>query len=189
LSAQVERADRATERWADEHPMIDLLQTAPGMGRLIATSCVLCVKGSTRFAEACDVAGALGCPPMPESGATLRLGGIIRQGDGEMRRLLVQGVHVLPRCKRDSDLERWGLALEQRLGTRRAVVAVARKLAVWPLPTWHEGAAFEPVLADRLGGAAASAAEPTRSARAPRRVGGPEAERARKLPRSGSDGS
>lgn len=151
LSAQVEKADRAIERLADEHPVIDLLQTVPGVGRLIATSYVLCIEDPTRFAKARDVAGYLGLTPrVHQSGATLRLGGITKQGDGEMRRLLVQGAHVLLRCQRDSDLKRWGLALKQRLGTKRAVVAVARKLAILLLVTWRDGAAFEPFLADRL---------------------------------------
>ena len=69
---------------------------------------------------------------------------------GALDFLLHQGAHVLLRCQRDSDLKRWGLALKQRLGTKRAVVAVARKLAVLLLVTWRDGAAFEPFLADRL---------------------------------------
>lgn len=47
----------------------------------------------------------------------------------------------------DSDLKRWGLALAQRGGKnakKRAVVAVARKLAVLLQRLWITGAAYEP---------------------------------------------
>lgn len=151
LSAQIAKADQAIERLAERHPAIDLLKTVPGVGQLIATNYVLCIEDPERFAKARDVTGFLGLNPrVHQSGAVLRIGGITKEGDGELRRLLVQGAHVLLRSKQDSDLKRWGLRLKERAGTKKAVVAVARKLAVVLLVMWRDGAAFEPCLADRL---------------------------------------
>lgn len=156
LSAQIEKAEQAIEELAEQHPVIDLLKTVPGVGQLIATNYVLCIEDPGRFTKARDVAGFLGLAPrVHQSGAVLRIGGITKEGDGELRRLLVQGAHVLLRCKRDSDLQRWGLRLKERVGTKKAVVAVARKLAVVLLVMWRDGAAFEPCLADRLAAEAA----------------------------------
>src|SRR6202171_3772438 len=59
---------------------------------------------------------------------------ISKEGDRYLRALLVQGAHViLNRRGPDTDLKRWGLKLAQRGGKnakKRAIVAVARKLAV-----------------------------------------------------------
>lgn len=151
LSAQIERADRAIGDLAKRHPVIDLLQTVPGVGQLIATNYVLCIEDPNRFAKARDVAAYVGLNPrVRQSGESLRVGGVTKQGDGEMRRLLVQGAHVLLRCKQESDLRRWGLKLKERVGTKKAAVAVARKLAVLLLVMWRDGAAFEPFMANRF---------------------------------------
>ena len=50
---------------------------------------------------------------------------------------------VLTRSRPDSALKRWGLGLKARLGHRRAVVAVARKLAVVLHAMWSKEEPFE----------------------------------------------
>ena len=47
-----------------------------------------------------------------------------------MRRLLVQAAHAGLNCRKDSSLKRWGEGLVERLGKGKAVVALARKIAV-----------------------------------------------------------
>ena len=54
---------------------------------------------------------------------------ITRQGDTEMRTLLVQAAHGLLRSRADSDLKQWAQGLAGRVGKKKAVVALARKLA------------------------------------------------------------
>ena len=65
------------------------------------------------------------------------------------RRLLVQSAHfILGPFGPDSDLKRWGLALAERGGKnakKRAVVAVARKLAVLLHRLWIAGEVYEPL--------------------------------------------
>jgi transposase len=51
---------------------------------------------------------------------------------------------VLTRIRADSALRRWGLALKERLGFKRAYVAVARKIAVALHAMWRSGTVFDP---------------------------------------------
>jgi transposase len=67
----------------------------------------------------------------------------------ELRTMLVQGAHyILGPFGEDSDLRRWGLKLAARGGKnakKRAVVAVARKLAVLLHRLWVSGEVYEPL--------------------------------------------
>src|SRR5258708_29956112 len=74
---------------------------------------------------------------------------ISKEGDRYLRTLLVQGAHyILGPFGQDSDLRRWGLQLAERGGKnakKRAVVAVARKLAVLLHKLWVSGEVYEPL--------------------------------------------
>jgi transposase len=75
--------------------------------------------------------------------------GISKEGDRYLRTMLVQGAHyILGPFGEDSDLRRWGLKLAARGGKnakKRAVVAVARKLAVLLHRLWVSGEVYEPL--------------------------------------------
>src|SRR5713226_3153630 len=72
-----------------------------------------------------------------------------RKATPYLRTLLVQGAHhILGPFGADSDLRRWGLKLAERggkNGKKRAVIAVARKLAVLLHRLWVSGEAYEPL--------------------------------------------
>jgi transposase len=74
---------------------------------------------------------------------------ISKEGDEYLRTLLVQGAHnILGPFGEDSDLRRWGRKLSARGGKnakKRAVVAVARKLAVLLHRLWVSGEVYEPL--------------------------------------------
>src|SRR5205807_8343929 len=74
---------------------------------------------------------------------------ITKEGDRYLRTLLVQGADgILKRGSPDTDLKRWGLKLAERGGKnakKRAVVAVARKLAVLLHRLWVCGEVYEPL--------------------------------------------
>jgi transposase len=74
---------------------------------------------------------------------------ISKEGDRYMRSLLVQGAHyILGPFGIDCDLRRWGLKMSERGGKsakKRAVVAVARKLAVLLHKLWVSGAVYDPL--------------------------------------------
>ena len=61
-----------------------------------------------------------------------------------MRRLLVQAAHGLLRSRADSDLKQWAQELAGRVGKTKAVVALARKLAVVMHAMWARGESFRP---------------------------------------------
>jgi transposase len=81
---------------------------------------------------------------MRESGEKARFGGITREGDAEMRMLLVQAAHGLLRSRQDSQLKQWAQDLAGRIGTKKAVVALARKLAVLMHALWVQGEVYHP---------------------------------------------
>jgi transposase len=74
---------------------------------------------------------------------------INKEGDPYLRTLLVQGAHhILGPFGADSDLRRWGLKLAERggkSGKKRAVIAVARKLAILLHHLWVSGEVYEPL--------------------------------------------
>ncbi len=73
---------------------------------------------------------------------------ITRAGDIYLRSLLVQSAqYILGRFGPDSALRRWGLKLAAsggKRGKKRALVAVARKLAVLLHSMWRSGECFQP---------------------------------------------
>ena len=75
---------------------------------------------------------------------------ITREGDSEMRRLLVQSAHTLLNSRQDSALKRWGLGLAKRSGRNKAAVAVARKLAVLLHRLWIKEETFNALPASDL---------------------------------------
>ena len=74
---------------------------------------------------------------------------ISKEGDPHLRTLLVQAAHhVLGPWEVDSDLRRWGMKLTEhggKRGKKRAVIAVARKLAVLLHRLWVSGDVYVPL--------------------------------------------
>jgi len=88
-------------------------------------------------------------PKRSESGQRQPQLGISKEGDRYLRKLLVQGAHlIVQRRAPDTDLKRWGLKLAERGGRnakKRAIVAVARKLAVLLHRLWATAEVYEPL--------------------------------------------
>jgi transposase len=88
-------------------------------------------------------------PKQSESGQSQPQLRITKEGDRYLRQLLVQGAHcILSRRGPDTDLKRWGLKLAERGGKnakKRAIVAVARKLAVLLHRLWVTGEVYDPL--------------------------------------------
>jgi len=87
-------------------------------------------------------------PQQSQSGNSDPEHNISKTGNQYLRRLLVQAAHTtLGRFGPDSALRRWGLKLAQsggKRGKKRALVAVARKLAVLLHSMWRSGKRFQP---------------------------------------------
>src|SRR5260221_3705271 len=117
------------------YPETALLKQIKGVGNLIATTYVLTIEDPHRFRKGRDAGCCVGLQPgRRNSGESEPQMRISKEGDEYLRTLLVQGAHyILGPFGEDSDLRRWGRKLSARGGKtakKRAVVAVARKLAV-----------------------------------------------------------
>jgi transposase len=151
LTVKIKKLDDEIEQIArTEYPETKLLRQISGVGPLIALTFVLTVEDRERFAKSRDVGCYVGLrPKRSQSGEREPELGISKEGDIYLRKLLVQGAHcVLSRRSPDTDLKRWGLKLAGRGGKnakKRAVVAVARKLAILLHRLWVTGEVYEPL--------------------------------------------
>lgn len=144
LEAKIEQIART------EYPETELLRQVSGVGPLIALTFVLTVEDRARFQKSRDVGCYVGLrPKQSESGQSQPQLRITKEGDRYLRQLLVQGAHlILNRRGPDTDLKRWGLKLASRGGKnakKRAIVAVARKLAVLLHRLWVTAEVYEPL--------------------------------------------
>ena len=161
LSARIRKLDHEIERACRErHPVTAQLRQVPGVGSITALAYVLKVEDPTRFAKSREVGPFLALVPRERSSGESRPElGIPPRGDAMLRRLLVQASHyILGPFGPDTDLRRFGLALAERGGKRakkRAVIAVARKLAVLLHRLWVSSETYQPL---RVSGSEALAA-------------------------------
>jgi transposase len=151
LTEQIRQLDKAVERLGeDKYPETELLRQVKGVGPLTSLAYVLVLEDAERFERARAVGSYLGlCPALDESGEQSPQLRISKEGDQMLRRLLVScAQYILGPKGQDSDLRRWGKKLEARGGKhakKRAVVAVARKLAVVLYVLWSRGEVYEPL--------------------------------------------
>lgn len=149
LSEQIKGYDRMIREAADEHPVASRLQQIIGIGPITALYFVHKIEDPKRFARARDVGAYLGlCPKRDQSGGCDKQLRISKAGDSYLRRLLVSAAqYLLGHFGKDCALREFGLRLSERGGPRakkKAVVAVARKLAVLMLSLWNSGKDYQP---------------------------------------------
>jgi transposase len=151
LTERIAEYDRRIEKIAKEvYPQVAVLKQVKGVGPLIALTFVLTLDDPSRFRRSRDVGCFVGLRPgRRNSGMSEPQLHISKEGDRYLRTLLVQGAHyILGPFGQDSDLRRWGRKLAERGGKnarKRAVVAVARKLAVLLHKMWVSGEVDEPL--------------------------------------------
>jgi transposase len=149
LSKEIASFDKDVEALAERWPATQYLRQVKGVGALTALVYVLIVGDPKRFARSRAVGAYVGLVPASRnSGASAPQLPISKQGDQLLRRLLVQASHYVLRLGEESDLKRFGLQLAQRggkNGKKRAVVAVARKLAVLLHRLWVDKSKYVPL--------------------------------------------
>lgn len=151
LSRRIRAYDREIERLSRDHyPETERLRQVAGVGPLTALAYVLVLEDPGRFRCSRAVGPYLGLrPKRAESGESRPQLRISKGGDELLRKLLVQSAHyILGPFGPDTDLRRWGQRLAARGGKnakKRAVIAVARKLAVLLHRLWISGAVYEPL--------------------------------------------
>jgi transposase len=160
LTESIEDYDRRVERLATEqYPQTELLRQVQGVGTLTALSYVLTLEDPQRFSKSRTVGAYLGLiPGTDQSGEQDPQKHISGEGDEMLRTLLVGSAHyILGPFAQDSDLRRHGQRIAHRGGggnaKKRAVVAVARKLAVLLHHLWISAEVYEPLHNARWSGA------------------------------------
>lgn len=151
MTSTIKHYDGEVKRVAkDQFPESELLSQVEGVGELTALAFLLTIEDPKRFAGGGKVAAYLGlCPREDVSCSIDKQLRITKAGSAFVRRLLVGSAqYILGPFGSDSDLRRWGLKLCERggkNGKKRAVVAVARKLAVLLRHLWLTGQVYEPL--------------------------------------------
>jgi transposase len=140
LDERIGYYDRELEAIARSGETTRRLMTVPGVGPLSALATVATVGHAHEFANGRQFAAWLGLVPRQWStGGKPRLGRITKRGDAYLRTLLIMGARAALQMAagRSDKLSRWALAVKERRGYHRAVVALAAKNAriLWALLT------------------------------------------------------
>jgi len=124
------------------------LTQVKGVGTITALTYVLTLQQPERFARSRQVGPYLGLAPrLDQSGESEIEHRISKAGNVYMRLLLVQAAHHVLERGPDTDIKRWGLRKAEggKRAKKRAVVAVARKLAVLLHHLWQSGEDYQPL--------------------------------------------
>jgi len=126
------------------------LMTIPGVGSVVALAFTSTIDVPARFRKSKAVGPVLGLTPvLKESGESKRIGCVSLCGDGMMRTLLYEAAQVmLTRVKKWSWLKAWAMNIAKRGSLRKAIVALARRLAVIMHRMWSDGTEFRWTRAD-----------------------------------------
>lgn len=150
ISQQIEVYDEKIAEIAQRYQEVELLTQVYGVGTLIGLTYILTIEDAERFQHSRDVGAFLGIQPKQrESGDSQPELGISKTGDRLLRSYLVQAAHcMLRQGAPDSDLRAWGLGKMGAGGKRakrRALVGMARKLAVLLHRLWVMGEVYDPL--------------------------------------------
>jgi transposase len=145
LKAEYEKLHKAVLAIVREDAICRRLMTVPSVGPLVAITYKSALDDPNRIAKS-KAAGALfGLTPKKyQSGEKDVTGGITRAGDEMVRTALYEAANVLlARMTRFSKLKRWGMDVAKRRGSKRAKVALARKIAVILHRMWVDGTTYQ----------------------------------------------
>jgi transposase len=113
LQLKIGEVERALHAWHRSNEVSRRLETIPGIGPITASALAVTVTDPTLFRSGRHLAAWLGLVPRQNSsGGKERLGGISKQGDRYIRRLLISGAHaVLQYTKRGRPGSAWATSL------------------------------------------------------------------------------
>jgi transposase len=120
------------------------LMTIPGVGPVVALTYRATIDVPARFRNSRAVGAVLGLTPCKyQSGESDYTGGISKCGDEMMRVMLYEAAHImLTRTTKWSWLKAWAMQIARRRGMKKAIVALARRLAVIMHRIWVDGTEF-----------------------------------------------
>ena len=145
INSQVGTLSRRLIIMARADQTVKRLMTAPGVGVLIGLAYISVIDDPKRFAKSSSVGAYIGLTPRRfQSGEEDYTGHISRCGDKLLRSYLFEAAGtILNRAAKWSALKAWGTRLAKRIGTKKAKVAIARKIAVILHCIWVDGTSFE----------------------------------------------
>jgi len=131
LLREIEHLEKQILDWHRHDEVSQRLATVPGIGPITASAIAATVPDASIFRSGRQFAAWLGLTPRPHSsGGKERLGGITKQGDGYLRRLLVVGATAVMRMTRkDQAKQPWLARLLTTKPAKIASVALANKTA------------------------------------------------------------
>ena len=130
LGTRLKEIEQRIEKSSNEGELPNLLMTIPGIGKIGASAIVAAVGTGGQFKTGRDMAAWTGLVPKQHTtGGKTKLGGITKNGNRYLRKILVAGARaVLKYCHLKSDKRsRWMQQLIERCGYNKAAVAVANK--------------------------------------------------------------
>src|SRR5580700_3704137 len=129
---------------ARDNEVCPRLMTIPGVGPVVSLAFISTVDVPARFRNSKAVGPSLGLTPvLSQSGESHRVGRISLCGDEAMRALLYEAAQVmLARVQKWSWLKAWAMNIAKRRGQKKAIVALARRLAVIMHRMWSDGTEF-----------------------------------------------
>jgi transposase len=144
LETEFKRLHRALLALVRDDPVCRQLMSVPGVGAIVAITFKSGVDDPTRFRRSRDVGPHFGLTPRKyQSGELDVTGRISKVGDQMVRTALYEAASVmLTRTVRFSTLKAWAMAVAKRRGTKKARVALARKLGVILHRMWIDGTSF-----------------------------------------------
>ena len=132
LDERIAEYDRHVVLMARQDERARQLMRLGGVGETTASALIATIGNGHDFHDGRQLSAWLGLVPgQYSSGGKTRLGRITKAGDAYLRSLLIMGARaVLAAAKGKTDgISRWALALQQRRGYWKAVVAIAAKNA------------------------------------------------------------
>jgi transposase len=131
VGAEIRKMEREIVTWCRHNDASRRLATIPGIGPITASAIAAAVPDISLFRSGRQFAAWLGLTPRAHSsGGKEKLGGISKQGDGYIRRLLVTGATAVIRMARQGNPSKvWAARLLERKPARLVSVALANKTA------------------------------------------------------------
>jgi len=144
LQPQIELVDTQVDEYCTPSPIIALLSSVPGVGRIVAAVYMSVIDQPLRFRNAHQVQSYLGLVPSEMTSGRRKMGSITKHGNSEARAMLVEAAWGVMHQRRSDPLKTWAMALARKKGTKVAAVALARRLAgiLWAM--WRDGTAYDP---------------------------------------------
>jgi transposase len=137
--------DNRTRKQAHNDHVCQRFMSAPGIGFVTALTYKAGVDDPTRFRRSRTVGAHFGLTPRRFQSGEIDIDGhISRCGDRDVRSALYTAANALmTRSSKWSSLKVWGMQVAKTRGHRRAVIAVARKLAVILHRMWIDDTQFQ----------------------------------------------